>query len=55
MTLAFGKSKERRRNRPRESLLKATVRTEKLENINDVFARMHKGQIQGRVVLDMAA
>ena len=35
--------------------VKATVRTEKLENINDVFARMHKGQIQGRVVLDMAA
>jgi propanol-preferring alcohol dehydrogenase len=35
--------------------VKAPVRTEKLENINDVFARMHKGQIQGRVVLDMAA
>lgn len=27
MTLAFGKTKERGRNRPRESLLKATVRT----------------------------
>ncbi len=35
--------------------VKATVATEKLENINDVFARMHKGQIQGRIVLDMAA
>ena len=33
----------------------ATVTTDKLENINDVFARMHKGQIEGRVVLDMAA
>lgn len=35
--------------------VKATVSTEKLDNINDVFARMHKGQIQGRVVIDMAA
>ncbi len=35
--------------------VRATVATEKLENINDVFARMHKGQIQGRIVLDMAA
>lgn len=35
--------------------VRATVSTEKLENINDVFARMHKGQIQGRIVLDMAA
>ncbi|WP_333573067.1 alcohol dehydrogenase AdhP [Sphingomonas sp.] len=32
----------------------ATVATEKLENINDVFARMHRGEIEGRVVLDMA-
>ena len=30
----------------------ATVETETLDNINDVFARMHKGDIQGRVVLD---
>jgi len=35
--------------------VKATVSTEKLEHINDVFARMHKGQIQGRVVLDLRA
>ncbi|HJW47718.1 MAG TPA: alcohol dehydrogenase AdhP [Lysobacter sp.] len=33
----------------------ATVAAEKLENINDVFARMHKGEIEGRIVLDMAA
>ena len=33
----------------------ATVTTDKLQNINDVFARMHKGQIEGRVVLDLAA
>ncbi len=32
--------------------VKATVETETLDNINDVFARMHKGDIQGRVVLD---
>lgn len=32
--------------------VKATVETEALDNINDVFARMHKGDIQGRVVLD---
>nr|WP_321353412.1 alcohol dehydrogenase AdhP [uncultured Methanoregula sp.] len=35
--------------------VRATVSTEKLENINDVFERMRKGQIQGRVVIDMAA
>lgn len=35
--------------------VKATVKAEKLENINDVFDRMHKGQIEGRIVLDMAA
>ncbi|PJK09041.1 alcohol dehydrogenase AdhP [Lysobacteraceae bacterium NML120232] len=35
--------------------VKATVATEKLENINDVFARMHRGEIEGRIVLDMNA
>ena len=35
-----------------EGKVKATVATEKLENINDVFARMRKGDIQGRIVLD---
>ncbi|QVM86396.1 MULTISPECIES: alcohol dehydrogenase AdhP [Novosphingobium] len=33
--------------------VKATVTTDSLENINDVFARMHKGEIEGRVVLDL--
>ncbi|MDE1171306.1 MAG: alcohol dehydrogenase AdhP [Verrucomicrobium sp.] len=35
-----------------EGKVKATVATESLENINDVFARMHKGDIQGRIVID---
>lgn len=33
----------------------ATVASEPLENINDIFARMHKGQIEGRIVLDFGA
>jgi len=32
----------------------ATVATDKLENINDVLARLHEGRIEGRVVLDLA-
>lgn len=39
----------------REGKVKATVSTERLENINSVFDRMRQGQIEGRVVLDMAA
>jgi alcohol dehydrogenase, propanol-preferring len=35
--------------------VEATVSTAKLENINDVFARLHEGRIEGRVVLDLAA
>jgi propanol-preferring alcohol dehydrogenase len=35
--------------------VKATVAMEKLENINAVFARMHKGEIEGRIVLDLRA
>jgi propanol-preferring alcohol dehydrogenase len=35
--------------------VRATVAAEKLENINDVFARLHEGRIEGRVVLDLAA
>jgi propanol-preferring alcohol dehydrogenase len=35
--------------------VKATVSTDKLENINDVLARLHEGRIEGRVVLDLAA
>lgn len=33
----------------------ATVASDRLENINDIFARMHAGQIEGRIVLDMSA
>ena len=35
--------------------VKATVTTDRLENINDIFERMRNGQIEGRVVLDMAS
>jgi propanol-preferring alcohol dehydrogenase len=33
--------------------VKATVQTARLEDINDVFERLHAGQIEGRVVLDL--
>jgi len=33
----------------------ATVTSDSLENINDIFARMQAGKIEGRVVLDMSA
>ena len=35
-----------------EGKVKATIATEPLENINDIFARMHRGDIQGRIVID---
>jgi alcohol dehydrogenase, propanol-preferring len=35
--------------------VKATVSTDRLENINEIFDRMRRGQIEGRVVLDMGA
>jgi len=35
--------------------VKATIETAKIEDINKVFDRMHKGQIEGRIVLDMAS
>ena len=35
--------------------VKATVSTARLEEINEVFDRMHKGAIEGRVVLDIAS
>jgi propanol-preferring alcohol dehydrogenase len=35
--------------------VRATVTTDRLDNINDIFARMHRGDIEGRVVLDMEA
>ncbi|WP_435018673.1 alcohol dehydrogenase AdhP [Tundrisphaera sp. TA3] len=36
-----------------EGKVRANVRTEKLEAINDVFDRMRRGQIEGRIVLDL--
>ena len=36
-----------------EGKVKATVATDRLENINDVFQRMIDGKIEGRIVLDM--
>lgn len=36
-----------------EGKVHATIHTDKLENINDVFARMHRGDIEGRIVLDL--
>jgi len=35
-----------------EGKVKATIATETLESINDIFSRMHKGDIQGRIVID---
>src|SRR4029453_515150 len=32
--------------------VKATVAAERLENINDIFGRMHRGEIEGRIVID---
>lgn len=37
-----------------EGKVKPTIATDRLENINDIFSRMHKGDIQGRVVIDFA-
>ncbi|MGM5629368.1 alcohol dehydrogenase AdhP [Apibacter raozihei] len=38
-----------------EGKIKATVSTAKLDSINDVFDKMKKAQIDGRIVLDMAS
>ncbi|MFG1477030.1 alcohol dehydrogenase AdhP [Xanthobacter sp. V4C-4] len=38
-----------------EGKVKATIHTDRLDNINTIFARMHKGDIQGRIVLDFEA
>jgi alcohol dehydrogenase, propanol-preferring len=38
-----------------EGKVKATVSTDRLDNINDVFERMRRGAIEGRVVLDLGA
>lgn len=37
-----------------EGKVRATVSTDRLENINQVFDRMRRGEIEGRVVLDLA-
>ncbi|QPQ25850.1 MULTISPECIES: alcohol dehydrogenase AdhP [Lonsdalea] len=34
--------------------VKANIAVEPLENINDIFARMHAGKIEGRIVIDLA-
>jgi len=34
--------------------VKANVAVEPLSNINDIFARMHAGKIEGRIVIDMS-
>jgi propanol-preferring alcohol dehydrogenase len=36
-----------------EGLVSATTKAEKLEDINDIFKRMHAGTIDGRIVLDI--
>jgi len=35
--------------------VRATVATEKLQDINEVFTRMRRGEIEGRIVLDFEA
>lgn len=35
--------------------VKATVTADKVENINKIFHKMHQGEIEGRIVLDMTA
>jgi propanol-preferring alcohol dehydrogenase len=36
-----------------EGLVHAHVKPEKIEDINDIFKRMHAGTIDGRIVLDI--
>jgi propanol-preferring alcohol dehydrogenase len=36
-----------------EGLVHATTKAEPLEDINDIFKRMHAGTIDGRIVLDI--
>ena len=33
--------------------VKSTIAVEPLDNINDIFARMHRGQIEGRIVMSI--
>lgn len=37
-----------------EGRVHATVTSDRLENINDIFGRMHRGEIEGRIVLDFS-
>jgi propanol-preferring alcohol dehydrogenase len=37
-----------------EGLVHATTKAERLEDINDIFRRMHAGTIDGRIVLDIS-
>lgn len=34
-------------------LIKTHFKTESMENLTDIFQRMEKGEIQGRIVLDL--
>jgi propanol-preferring alcohol dehydrogenase len=34
-------------------VIKTHFRTEKMENLTEVFEQMHKGEVAGRVVLDL--
>lgn len=36
-------------------IIKTHFRTEKMENLTEVFEQMHKGELTGRVVLDLQA
>jgi propanol-preferring alcohol dehydrogenase len=38
-----------------EGKVKATIETLPLDSINDIFTRLKKGQVNGRVVLDLKA
>jgi propanol-preferring alcohol dehydrogenase len=42
----------RRRDFAGQGKVKATITTDRLENINDVFEQMKAGKIEGRIVLD---
>jgi len=37
-----------------EGKVKATIHIAKLEDINDVLEQMKKGEVEGRIVLDIA-
>ena len=38
-----------------EGKVKATIEEQKLGSINDIFDRLKKGKVNGRIVLDIAA